>query len=304
MPDTLHPIKPEATALNLHTQDTIQSRILTIRGMQVIMDADLAEFYQVRTIALNQAVKRNEARFPERYRFQLTPEEKTQLITHCDRFRNLKHSPYLPYAFTEQGVTQLSAVLRSNIAVEMSIRINDAFHAMRKFIVANAAIFQRLEAVELKQISTDKKINDILDRLDDGSLKQKLGVFFDGQMFDAFVLVEELIMKATRRIVLVDDYLTATVLHRFHKRNTGVTLDCYVKSRFATQDLQDAINRYNAQYPCEPTALHIFECSHDRWLIIDDTVYHFGASLKDLGKRWFSVDIISEHTADDLISRL
>jgi len=291
-------------AMSIYTQNAIQSRILTIRGQQVIMDADLAEFYQVKTIALNQAVKRNESRFPERYRFQLTEEEKSQLITNCDRFRTLKHSSYLPFAFTEQGITQLSAVLRSDIAVEMSIRINDAFHAMRKFIMNNAGIFQRLEAVELKQIATDEKIDEILNRLDDGSLKQKLGIFFDGQMFDAFVLVEELIQKATRRIVLIDDYVNANVLQRFHKRNAGVTLDCYVKSRFATQDLQDAIANYNTQYPSEVTTLHTFERSHDRWLIIDDTVYHFGASIKDLGKRWFSVDVITEQTADDLISRL
>lgn len=290
--------------LEEYSQDTIQSRILTIRGQQVIMDADLDEFYQVKTIALNQAVKRNEARFPQRYRFQLTEDEKQELITNCDRFKSLKHSAYSPYAFTEQGVTQLSAVLRSNIAVEMSIRINDAFHAMRKFIINNAGIFQRLEAVELKQISTDKKINQILDRLDDGTLKQKLGVFFDGQMFDAFVLVEELIQKAAKRIILIDDYITASLLQRFHKRSSGVTLDCYVKTRFATSDLKEAIVKYNAQYPYEPTKLHTFERSHDRWLIIDDTVYHFGASLKDLGKRWFSVSVITEHTADELISRL
>ena len=290
--------------LEEYSQDTIQSRILTIRGQQVIMDADLAEFYQVKTIALNQAVKRNEARFPQRYRFQLTGDEKQELITNCDRFKSLKHSTYLPYAFTEQGVTQLSAVLRSNIAVEMSIRINDAFHAMRKFIVNNAGIFQRLEAVELKQISTPQNINQILARLDDGTLKQKLGIFFDGQMFDAFVLVEELILKATKRIILIDDYITASLLQRFHKRKSGVTLDCYVKARFATSDLQEVFAQYNSQYPSEPTVLHTFEHSHDRWLIIDDTVYHFGASLKDLGKRWFSVDIITEHTADELISRL
>ena len=231
--------KASKQQLEVYTQDTIQSRIMTIRGHQVIMDADLAEFYQVKTIALNQAVKRNETRFPLRYRFQLTEDEKQELITNCDRFKSLKHSSYLPYAFTEQGVTQLSAVLRSNIAVEMSIRINDAFHAMRKFIVNNAGIFQRLEAVELKQISTDQKINQILDRLDDGTLKQKLGIFFDGQMFDAFVLVEELILKATRRIILIDDYITASLLQRFHKRKSGVTLDCYVKARFATSDLQE-----------------------------------------------------------------
>lgn len=131
----------ENSGIQNYTQESIQNRILTIRGQQVIMDSDLAEFYQVKTIAFNQAVKRNESRFPERYRFQLTETEKLELITNCDRFKNLKHSSYLPFAFTEQGVTQLSAVLRSNVAIEMSIRINDAFHALRKFIIANAGIF-------------------------------------------------------------------------------------------------------------------------------------------------------------------
>ena len=296
--------KASKQQLEVYTQDTIQSRIMTIREHQVIMDADLAEFYQVKTIALNQAVKRNEARFPLRYRFQLTEDEQQELITNCDRFKSLKHSSYLPYAFTEQGVTQLSAVLRSNIAIEMSIRIYDESHAMRKFLINKPCIMRRLKAIDLKQIPTDQKINQILDRLDDGTLKQKLGIFFDGQMFDAFVLVEELILKATKRIILIDDYITASLLQRFHKRKSGVTLDCYVKARFATSDLQEVFAQYNSQYPSEPTVLHTFEHSHDRWLIIDDTVYHFGASLKDLGKRWFSVDIITEHTADELISRL
>lgn len=318
-------------ALSLYTQDTIQQKIYTIRGVQVMLDRDLATLYQVETKVLNQAVKRNIKRFPSHFMFQLTKEEwdclRSQIVTtyshsvsgsyvDSDVLRSQivtiekpqdgrgKHLKYMPYAFTEQGVSQLSSVLKSDWAIEMSIRIIDAFVAMRRFIMNNAGIFQRLEAVELKQIATDDKIDEILNRLDDGSLKQKLGIFFDGQMFDAFVLIEELIQKANRRIVLIDDYINANVLQRFHKRSAGVTLDCYVKSRFATQDLQDAFANYNTQYPIEVTTLHTFERSHDRWLIIDDTVYHFGASIKDLGKRWFSVDVITEQTADDLISRL
>lgn len=291
--------------LQVYTPDLIQSRILSIRGQQVIMDADLAEFYQVKTIALNQAVKRNIGRFPERYRFQLNEDEKNELITNCDRFRNLKHSTHLPYAFTEQGVTQLSAILRSDIAVEMSVRINDAFHAMRRFIMNNAAIFQRLEAVELKQLATDNKINGILNRLDDGTLKQKLGIFFDGQMFDAYVLMETLFKRAARRIVLIDDYVNADILQRMRVRpNLAATIDCYVQSRHQTQDMQLAFTIYNRQYPSEHVQLHTFQRSHDRFLIIDDEVYHFGASIKDLGKRWFGVNLITEYTADDLIARL
>ena len=284
--------------IQLYTPENIQSRILTIRGIQVMMDADLAELYQVKTIALNQAVKRNEARFPERYRFQLTTEEKQQLITNCDRFRNLKHSQYLPYAFTEQGVTQLSAVLRSEVAIEMSIRINDAFHAMRRFIMANAAVFQRLESVELKQLTTDKKVDAILTRLDEGTIKPKMGLYFDGQMFDANVLIEQIVSQAHTRIILIDDYITSEILQRFHTHAPDVPIDCYVKNRHKTEALEQKFTDFRSQYPTTHCELHTFERSHDRWLIIDQTVYHFGASIKDLGKRWFSVDICTEPTTN------
>lgn len=289
----------------------VEDRIMSIRGQQVMIDRDLAELYGVETKVLNQAVKRNLDRFPDRFRFQLTADETRQLVTNCDRFAALKHSSVSPYAFSEQGVAMLSSILRSDTAVKVSIRIMDAFVAMRRFFVANAGLFQRIESLEAFRLQTkealsavDARFDSIMNRLDDGSLKQKLGIFFDGQMFDAFVLIEELISQARRRIVLIDDYITASLLQRFHHRNAGVTLDCYVKTRFATPDLRDAIASYRAQYPSETIRLHTFERSHDRWLIIDDTVYHFGASLKDLGKRWFAVDIITEHTADDLISRL
>lgn len=301
-----------ANDIELYTQDTIQSRILTIRGQQVIMDVDLAEFYQVKTKVLNQAVKRNIDRFPDRYRFQLTEEEKNELVTNCDRFQNLKHSVVSPFAFTEQGITQLSAVLRSDIAIEMSIRINDAFHAMRKFIMSHAGIFQRLENIEQHQLMADKRleatntrIDQILDRMDDGSLKQRLGVFFDGQMFDAFVLVETLFKRATRRIVLIDDYVNGDILQRMRVRNnTFISIDCYVQARHQTSDMQQAFDTYHQQYPSEHVELHTFGRSHDRFLIIDDEVYHFGASIKDLGKRWFGVNLITEYSAEDLISRL
>ena len=285
-----------------------------------MFDRDLAQLYQVETKVLNQAVKRNKRRFPDYYMFQLTEEEwqnwKSQFVTSnymdAEEMQAIKMGiRRSPFAFTEQGISQLSSVLKSDRAIETSIRIIDAFVAMRRFVLFNAGLFQRIESLEAFRLETQKNIeaidarfDQIMNRLDDGSLKQPLGIFFDGQMFDAFVLVEELIQQAKHRIVLIDDYITASLLQRFHKRNTGVTLDCYVKSRFATQDLRDAIAGYNAQYPSEQTSLHTFENSHDRWLIIDDAVYHFGASLKDLGKRWFAVGIITEHTADDLISRL
>lgn len=308
------------------SQEDIQQKIYTVRGAQVMLDRDLAPLYQVTTGRLNEAVKRNIDRFPQDFMFQLNKEEWESLksqIAISNASNSLLKSQIaiskagrggdrkLPNVFTEEGVSQLSGVLKSNVAVQMSIRITRAFVAMRKYITSNAGLFQRIEQLESFKIETQKDIktigerfDQIMNRLDDGSLKTKTGIFFDGQMFDAFVLVEELIQKATKRIVLIDDYITASLLQRFHRRNVGVSLDCYVKSRFNTRDLQDAFTQYNAQYPSQITNIHTFEHSHDRWLIIDDTVYHFGASLKDLGKRWFSVDIITENTADDLISRL
>lgn len=325
MQNEIEPIAIEPSQALL-TQEDIQRKIYTIRGVQVMLDRDLAPLYEVTTSRLNEAVKRNIERFPEDFMFQLTKDEQESLSSQIAISKINKEdlkfpigaskkgrggARYLPYAFTEEGVSQLAGVLHSKIAVQVSIRITRAFVVLRRFITLNSGLFQRLDEIERHQILTDKRIDDtnshfdqIMDRLDDGSLKQKLGIFFDGQMFEAFVLVEELIRKATRRIVLIDDYLNASVLQRFHGRNPGVTLDCYVKSRFVTQDLQDAFANYCAQYPGETTTLHSFEHSHDRWLIIDDTVYHFGASLKDLGKRWFSVDVITEHTADELIDRL
>ena len=305
----------------LFSEDDIRHRIYTIRGVQVMLDRDLAMMYGVESRVLIQAVKRNMMRFPAYYMFQLTAEDleilKSQIVIPnflSDLFDPKKGrggNRFYPYAFTEQGVSQLSSVLKSGRAIEMSIHIMDAFVAMRRYLAQNAGMLQRLDDMERHQALTDKKIDDtntridrVLDQMEDGTLKQKLGIFFDGQMFDAFVLVEELIQKATRRIVLIDDYVTAAVLQRFHQRKAGVTLDCYVKSKFNTVDLQDAFSTYSKQYPTEATRLHIFEGSHDRWMIVDDTVYHFGASLKDLGKRWFSVDVITEHTAEDLIARL
>ena len=240
-----------------YSQENIQSRILTIRGQQVMLDRDLAEYFQVSTGALNQAVKRNIERFPERYRFQLSDEElenwKSQIVITNSVKMGLRQRPY---AFTEQGVTQLSAVLRSPKAVEMSIRIIDAFVAMRRYIAAHAGVLQRLDSfeqfrIEMKQdlADTNMRIDQILDRLDDGSVKPKLGVFFDQQMFDAFALVVMIVQKATNRIVLIDDYVNADILQRFHSYAPSVSIDCYVKRIHQTAAMQQAFDTFRLQYP-------------------------------------------------------
>ena len=232
--------------------DNIQSRIFTVRGVQVMLDADLAALYNVETRVLNQAVKRNKARFPEQFCFQLTGEEyerlRSQTVT-LEKDGSLtsqdvtlekdgsltsqdvtlesqrgKHRKYLPYAFTEQGVAMLSAVLRSDVAVEISVKIMDAFVAMRHFILTNAQVLQRLDGLEVWKLETDKKMERVLTALESGEIQPKQGIFYNGQIFDAYIFVSDL-----------------------------------------------------------------FKSAHDRFIIIDDNdLYHFGASLKDLGKKWFA----------------
>lgn len=304
--------KEDKTLAAVEPQQQIENLIFTVRGVQVMLDRDLARLYEVEVGQMNRQVKRNIERFPEDFMFQLDKDEWEYLKCQNGISKTKGGDRYLPNVFTEQGVSALSCILRSEFAVRMNIQIIRAFVAMRKFVSANAGIFQRLDSVERTQVLSDRRIDEtnaridqILDRLDDGSLKQKLGIFFDGQMFDAYVLVESLFKRATRRIVLIDDYVSAEILQRMRVRtSTSVTIDCYVRTRNQTNDMQLVFSNYNAQYPDEHCQLHSFERSHDRFLIIDDEVYHFGASIKDLGKRWFGVNKITEHTADELIARL
>jgi hypothetical protein len=263
----------------------VQNRIFTIRGSQVMVDRDLAEMFVVETKVLNQAIKRNIDRFPEAFRFQLTENEKTELVTNCDRFESMKHSSTLPYVFTEHGIAMLSAVLRSAVAVEVSIHIMNAFVEMRKFISTNAGMFQRLENVEQKQLATDEKFEQLFKALEDKSLKPKQGIFYDGQVFDAYIFVADLIKTAKTSIVLIDNYVDESVLQLFSKRNKKATATIYTKN--ISKALKQDVEKHNAQYPL--ITIKAFDKAHDRFLIIDqNTVYHFGASLKDLGKKWFA----------------
>ena len=266
------------------TVENIKNLIFSFRGLQVMIDSDLAKLYGVGTKVLNQAVKRNIERFPDDFRFQLSDNEKTELVTNCDRFIKLKHSSVNPYVFTEQGVAMLSAVLRSGIAIKVSIRIIKAFVEMKKIISNNAAIFQRLENVEIKQIATDEKIDKIFKALENSNLKPKQGIFYEGQIFDAYKFVAKLIKGAEKSIVLIDNYVDETVLTLFSK-NKNVNVKIYTKN--ITKRLKLDLNKYNAQY--KPIEIKKFNQAHDRFLIIDNKeIYHFGASLKDLGKKWFA----------------
>lgn len=275
----------------------IARQILVIRDKQVMLDRDLATLYGVETKVLNQAVKRNQERFPERNCFQLTRDElpnpsKSQIVTlnvsGNKRGSNVKK---LPFAFTEQGVAMLASVLRSETAVRISLQIMDAFVAMRHFMMQNGGFINRLSNVEAKileqdshLIDHDRKFDELFEAMDRGELKSK-GLFYNNQEFDAYVFVCGLIRQAKRRIVLVDKYVSENVLAMMLKREKGVSATIYtdVQSKVHKVDLE----KYNAQYPDSP--LNVLSCygMHDRFLFIDDTAYHFGASLKDLGKNTF-----------------
>ncbi|MGL4944341.1 MAG: ORF6N domain-containing protein [Thermoguttaceae bacterium] len=263
----------------------IEGRIFTLRGVQVMLDRDLAELYGVDTKVLNQAVKRNIERFPLLFRFQLSDEEKNELVTNCDRFKNMKHASVSPYAFTEQGVAMLSAVLRSETAIKVSVQIISAFVAMRKMLAGNALLTQRVDKIEIKQLETDQKIERVFKALENQSEPPREGIFFDGQVFDAYTFVADLIKNAKSDIVLIDNYVDESVLTLLSKRKPNVVATIYTKTVNNTLKLD--LQKHNAQYPA--IEIKTLADSHDRFLIIDrKELYHIGASLKDVGKKWFA----------------
>ena len=284
----------------------IEPLIKVIRGQQVMLDKDLAMLYGVEAKVLNQAVKRNVERFPNDFRFQLTKEEclRSQIVTLNEK--QGKHLKYMPYAFTEQGVAMLSSVLRSQTAIEVNIQIMRAFVSMRHFMVNNASVFSRLETIEYHQLEmqhqqeTDKRIEEVFRRLDEGNAKPKQGVFYNGQVYDAYTFVSGLIKSAKKRIVLIDNYVDETVLTLLDKRDNNVSAIIYTQQ--ISRQFQLDIDRHNAQYA--PIDVETFRLSHDRFLCIDDNVYHIGASIKDLGKKWFGFSKMEILTPDELVERI
>ena len=290
--------------------ENIENLIHVIRGKQVMLDVDLARLYGVETKRLNEQVKRNIERFPEDFMFQLTREEaessrsqfatlnedgelsRSQFATLNGRGHNIKH---LPYAFTENGVAMLSTVLRSQQAININIQIMRAFNTMRHFIATNAQVFQRLEVIEHTQLSlvahqeelaahqtsTDQKLEEVFHRLDEGAATPKEAIFYEGQFFEARVLLEQIIKTAKKRVIIIDGYIDAATFEMLDVRAKGVTADIYSDSEYKT--LRDS---HNASKGKQPVNTHKWsKSSHDRWVIIDDTLYHCGHSVKDLGKK-------------------
>ena len=297
----------------LSVENKVESLIRVIRGQQVMLDRDLAELYGVETKRLNEQVKRNIERFPEDFMFQLTPNEfdnlKSQFAT--SSWGGVRK---LPYAFTEQGVAMLSGVLKSSTAVEANIRIMRAFVSMRHFMVNNVAFFQRLETIEFNQLESNKvqtkilthqevqdhRIDEIFRRLDEGMYKPKQGIFFDNQIYDAYSFVSKLVKSVKQRIILIDNYVDETVLTLLDKRGENVSATIYTQQ--VSRQFHLDVDRHNSQYP--PIEVDVFRRSHDRFLCIDDTVYHVGASIKDLGKKWFAFSKMEDFKPEELVARI
>ena len=310
----------------LYHSKEIKNRIFAIRGHQVMIDRDLAEMYRVETKVLNQAVKRNLERFPEQFRFQLTVDEAHELVTNCDRFglskpqisasssrsqivtlnksgtkqgQNIK---YLPFAFTEQGVAMLSAVLKSETAVRVSIQIINTFVEMRKLLLNNAGLLQRVENIETKLQLNDKNFEFIFASLANNKIAPKQDIFFNGQIFDAYHFLIQLIEKAEKSILIIDNYVDASILQMLSKKQKHVKVQIITQATTSIKPID--IDKFNQQYP--DLSLQYSSNFHDRFLLIDHkTLCHIGASLKDLGKKCFAFSLIEEkQLINNLLSKL
>ena len=266
----------------------IQSMIYTFRGRQVMLDSDLAMLYQVETKYLNRQRNRNAERFPEDFCFQLSKEEYEILRCQNVTSKNENGSGgrrYLPYVFTEQGIAMLSSVLKSEVAAKASINIMRAFVEMRKFLISNNEMFARLDRVELKQLETDKKLEEVFDYIaTTKEVKQK--IFFNGQIYDAFSLMVELVEKAEKELILIDNYVDVNTLNILSKKRKQV--DVMIVTSGKGNLTKKDVTKFNSQYP--KLTVKINEDFHDRFIIIDRTeVYHIGASIKDAGKKSFGI---------------
>lgn len=287
--------------IKVYENAEIQNKILVLRNQQVMIDRDLAELYGVDTKRLNEQVKRNIERFPENFMFQLETKEKTELVATCDRFTTLKHSSSNPYAFTEQGVAMLSAVLKSETAVKMSIQIMNAFVEMRHFLQNNSRLFEEIVNIKVRQKQSDRKIDQLFDLMDKYKIEEKQGIFFQGQIFDAYAKFEKFIQSAKKEIIVIDGYVDLTVLERLSKKQKNVKVELYTDSKTKLTSLD--VQKFNAQYPI--LKLNFTTKMHDRFLIIDNTVlYHIGASLKDLCKKCFAFEILDSSLIPSVLSNL
>ena len=267
----------------------IENLIYEIRGKQVMLDSDVARLFGYETKYLNRQVNRNKERFPETYCFRLSFDEYKNL-----RCQNVTSSledgyggrRYLPYVFTEYGITMLAGILKSELAVKASLKIVDAFITMRRFINENKDIFKRITTVEYKMLEYDENFEKIFTALEPKKLaKQK--IFFNGEIYDSYSLIIDLIKEAREKIIIIDNYIDKSILDMLVYKKETVSIELITSSHYLTKL---DINKFNKQYP--NLQIKYSNVFHDRFLIIDNTLYHLGASLKDLGKKCFAINKI------------
>ena len=305
------------------SKEEIKKLIYTIRGKQVMIDSDVARLYHYKTKVLNLTVRRNIERFPEEFCFQLTENEfqtlRFQIGTSKQnesqnlrfQFETSKQSSeinnnlrggrrYLPYVFTEQGIAMLAGVLKNDIAVKVSLNIINSFIEMRKFIASNGQVFERLTNMEYKLLEHDKKFDIVFDQLQqEENIKQR--IFFEGQIYDAYSLIIDIIKKANRKITIIDNYIDDSILKMLAKKNKNVevTILTSIKSDIQNIDIQ----KFNKEYPTLKVAKT--DKFHDRFVLLDNTeMYHLGASIKDLGKKCFAISKVENEEMINLIKRV
>ena len=297
------------------TNEEIKNLIYTIRGKQVMLDSDVAMLYHYSTKRINETVNRNKQRFPENFCFQLNEKEyevlryknvtlnndtiqenfdnsslRSQIATLNESTGRGKHRKYLPYVFTEQGIAMLSGLLKNNIAIQVSINIMNAFVEMRKFLMLNGQVFERLTSMEYKLLDHDKKFDIVFDQLQhEENIKQK--IFFQGQIYDAYSLIIDIIKKANNKILIIDNYIDDSVLKMLTKKKDNVEVVIFTSNHSNIQNID--IQKFNKEYP----TLKVAKTNkfHDRFIVLDNTeMYHLGASIKDLGRKCFGINKIED----------
>ena len=288
------------TIQNVNSNEEIKNLIYTIRGKQVMLDSDVAKLYNCETKYLNRVVKRNIERFPEEFCFQLKESEfqnlRCQFVTSSFN-QSYGGRRYLPYVFTEQGIAMLSALLKSDVAVKVSVNIMKAFIEMRKFIYSNGQVFERLTTMEYKLLEHDKKFDQIFNQLQhEENIKQK--IFFQGPIWDSYSLIVDIIKKANKKITIIDNYIDDSILKMLTKKNNGVEVVILTSDNSNISKID--IQKFNKEYPILKVAKT--NKFHDRFIIIDNKeLYHCGASIKDLGKKCFAINKIED---ESIIERL
>lgn len=290
-----------ASEIAIHDTNSLKDKIYTIRGVQVMLDSDLAEIYGYATKDFNRQVKNNIERFDEDFRFQLTDDEYNAILRCKISTSSWGGKRYKPYAFTEQGIYMLMTVLKGDLAVAQSKTLIRLFREMKHFVQNNMLVFDEIVSIKQHQLNTDRRVDELFTLLDKYNVKDTQGVFYRGQIFDAYAKFKSFIQQATKEIILIDNYVDVSTLERLADKNSGVPVKIYTapNTRLTAQDIQN----FNTQYPT--LTVNYTTRMHDRFMIIDNSIlYHIGASLKDLGKKCFAFDVFDASFIPDILAKI